>query len=383
MNKKTRYFMAASAAILAAGLCTGLVAYYGGGFPSLSASRTGPAELSYIPADATVVAYANVGEVMASQLRQRLKQTIMPDETGQKEFYEHTGIDIERDIQYVVAAVTSGAPQNANGLVVARGNFNPTQLETLAREHGGVVEEYKGKRLVTVTGEGPDRVEAERRDDNEQPGAEVRRERHRGDHRITLAFLEPGLVAIGSEPAIKSSIDAQLTAHSITSNEEMMELVSDIERGNNAWAVGRFDAIASEARLPSEIRNRLPAVKTFAVMSHIDGGVAGTLRAEARDDESAENLRQVVQGFLALGRMQAQADPKIAALLSSLQLSGNGKTVALSFAIPSEVFEMLPKYKGAERGGDHEIGPSLKEAPWAPPAPPAPPKPPAPPTPDR
>ncbi len=56
--------MAGSAAILAAGLCTGLVAYYAGGFPSLSASRTGPAELSYVPADATVVAYANVGEVM-------------------------------------------------------------------------------------------------------------------------------------------------------------------------------------------------------------------------------------------------------------------------------------------------------------------------------
>lgn len=378
MNKKTRYFMAASAAILAAGLCTGLVAYYGGGFPSLSASRTGPAELSYVPADATVVAYADVGEVMASQLRQRLKQTIMPDERGQKEFYEHTGIDIERDIQYVVAAVTSAAPENANGLVVARGNFNPTQLETLAREHGGVVEEYKGKRLVTVAGDGPNRVEAERRDD-ERSAIQVR---HDHPHRMTLAFLEPGLVAIGSEAAIKSSIDAQLTAHSITSNEEMMELVSDIERGNNAWAVGRFDAIASEARLPSEIRNRLPAVKTFAVMSHIDGGVAGTLRAEARDDESADNLRQVVQGFLALGRMQAQSDPKIAALLSSLQLSGTGKTVALSFAVPSEIFEMLPKYKG-ERGAERESGPDLKPAPWAPPAPPEPPKPPVPPTPDR
>src|SRR6185312_6247022 len=117
---------------------------------------------------------------------------------------------------------------------------------------------------------------------------------HRNHHPMSLAFLEPGLVAIGSETAIKSSIDAQLTAHSITSNDEMMELVSDIEVGNNAWAVGRFDAIANQAQLPSEIRNRLPAVKTFAVMSHIDGGLSGTLRAEARDDEAAENLRQVV-----------------------------------------------------------------------------------------
>ena len=99
-----------------------------------------------------------------------------------------------------------------------------------------------------------------------------------------LAFLEPGLVAIGSEAAIKSSIDAQLTAHSITSNNEMMELVADIDAGNNAWAVGRFDAIASQAHLPAEIASKLPAIKTFAVMTHIDGGITGTLRAETSDD---------------------------------------------------------------------------------------------------
>jgi len=44
MTKKTRYFLTGSAAVLATGLCTGLVAYYGGGFEPLSAS-TGPNEL--------------------------------------------------------------------------------------------------------------------------------------------------------------------------------------------------------------------------------------------------------------------------------------------------------------------------------------------------
>src|SRR6187402_2692218 len=148
MTKKTRIFMGGSAAILVAGLGTGLVAYYGSGFPALSASRSGPSELAYVPADSAVVAFANVREVMDSQLRLRLK-TLMPQEQGQKEFQEHTGIDIERDIDYIVAAAMGPMNQpGANGLVVARGRFNITQLETLAREHGGVVEEYKGKRLI-------------------------------------------------------------------------------------------------------------------------------------------------------------------------------------------------------------------------------------------
>ena len=361
MTKKTRYFMAASAGIVVVGLGSGLVAYYGGGFPSLSASRSGPSELSYVPADASVVAYANVREVMDSQLRQKMKAAL-PNETGQQEFQAETGIDIERDIDYVVAAMTTpgagGLQQQPNGLVVARGRFNTTQLETFIRDHGGVVEEYKGKRLVKATDSGM----------NKPP------------HTVVLAFLESGLIGIGSEDAIRSSIDAQLSAQSITSNNDMMELVADIDNGNNAWAVGRFDAIQSQAHLPAEISSKIPSIKTFAVMTHIDGGLNGMLRAETRDDQSAENLRQVVQGLLALGRMQN--DPKATAIINSLQLSGTGKTVALSFAVPAEIFDALAAMHkdGAQL---HQLPRELHElhgeAPHAPEAP----KPPTPPTPEK
>src|SRR6185503_19386327 len=121
----------------------------------------------------------------------------------------------------------------------------------LVREHGGVVEEYKGKRLVKAT-----ETESKTIDSGVDGVPQVQSR----VHTIVLAFLEPGLVGIGSEAAIKSAIDAQLTAHSITSNNEMMELIADIDMGNNAWAVGRFDAIASQAKLPTEIANKMPAV---------------------------------------------------------------------------------------------------------------------------
>jgi hypothetical protein len=112
----------------------------------------------------------------------------------------------------------------------------------------------------------------------------------------------------------------------------------------------------------------MPSIKTFAVMTHIDGGIAGSVRAETRDDASAENLRQVFQGLLALGRMQN--DPKATALMNSLQLSGTGRTVKLSFSVPSELLDMIPTQKRIEGGAEA-------------PEPPKPPKPPVPPTPDR
>ncbi|HEX5475960.1 MAG TPA: hypothetical protein VFX12_14975 [Vicinamibacterales bacterium] len=357
MTRRTHYFMAGSVAVLVAGLGVGLAAYYGGGFPSLSASRTGPSELSYVPADASVVAFANVRQVMDSQLRQKIRQAVPQHDQGQKEFQQATGIDIEHDIDYVVAAVTSSAPDDASGLVVARGRFNDAQLEGFAHDHGGVTEEYRGKRLVSVSD-----VHMHHPGMSESPDAS------HGNHRITLAFLEPGLVGIGSERAIRSSIDAEMSAHSITSNGDIMDLVSDIERGNTCWAVGRFDAIANRARLPEQVSREIPDIKTFAVMSHIDGGISGTLRAVAKDEKAAENLRDVVRGFLALGRMQAQSDPKLNAMLQSLQLAGTGTTVSLSFSVPADVFNGLPHMNG--QPGDA-------------PRPPQPPSPPRPPRPDR
>jgi hypothetical protein len=324
MTKKTRYFLAGSAAVLAAGLGTGLVAYYTGGFETVSASPV-ENELRYVPADATLVAYADVRQIMDSDLRARLKEALPMHEEGQREFQAHTGIDIERDVDYVVASLSSVSGQHPAPLVVARGRFNDTQLETLAREHGGTVEDYKGKRIVVCS--------------STENGTPVPTQ----SGSVTLAFLEPGLLAIGDTNAVKTSIDAQLSAHSVTSNNEMMELVHEISEYNNAWAVGRFDLLASQANLPEQVSSRLPPIKWFAAAGHVNGGLSGSLRAEARDDQSAENLRDIVRGFLALARMQAGSDPRVQGLVESLQLTGSGKTVALSFTVPAEVIQLIPK----------------------------------------
>lgn len=324
MTKQTRYFMAGSAAVLAAGLTTGLVAYYAGGFQPLSAASAVSTELGYVPADATMVAYADVRAIMDSDLRARLKAAMPNHETGQQEFQAKTGIDIERDIDYVVAALSPSIDQGSP-LVVARGRFNSVQLEGLALQHGGILEEYKGKRMV---------VSSRTVEDDDAPV-------HVGH--MVLAFLEPGLVAIGDLDAVKKAIDAQLTASSINTNAEMMELVTEMGAYNNAWAVGRFDVIASQAKLPDEVMKRLPPVKWFAAAGHINGGLSGTLRAEARDEKSGEELRAVVNGFLAAGRLAAQSDPTAANLVNSVQLSGTGSTVALSFTLPGELLNLIPK----------------------------------------
>src|SRR4051794_28101277 len=179
MTAKTRYFVIISLLVVGVGLGTGLVAYYVG-FPAGAFTRAGgPSELQLVPRDAAVIAYADVRDVMTSELRQKLHSVLPVPADGQRDFEEKTGINIETDIDHVVASVypdrDGGGNKPGAGMVLARGRFNETKIESLMREHGGQVEEYRGKRLITNTADSD-----------------------RANHKFSAAFLEPGLMALGS-----------------------------------------------------------------------------------------------------------------------------------------------------------------------------------------
>ena len=105
--------------------------------------------------------------------------------------------------------------------------------------------------------------------------------------------------------------------------------------------VSQFDAIANNANLPTEISSRLPAVQWFAASVNVNGGVNGVLRAETRDDQSADQLRDIIRGGLAAARLVSGNDPKADALVNSLQVMGTGRNVSVSFTLPAEIIEMI------------------------------------------
>lgn len=311
MTKRTRLFLGVASGILVVGLGTGLVAAYVGGFQNLTLiGGDGPAELAYVPADARVVAYADIRNVMNSEVRRKLSAFQQGD--GAAHFKEQTGIDLETDIDYVVASAPgAGEPtQGEPPLVLARGRFDEVRIEGLIRDQGGVVEDYNGSKLLISE-----------------------------EKKLAVVFLEPGLVAIGSAAAVRTSIDTKAGGSNVKGNDEVMRLVRDIDDGD-AWVVARFDALTG-GRLPAEVANQLPPINWFSARGFVNSGVDGQLRVETRDEVSAKNLQDVVRGFMALGRLQSGQHPEVAAFLDTVQLSGDGKTVSLSFSLPPEMIEAL------------------------------------------
>jgi hypothetical protein len=116
--------------------------------------------------------------------------------------------------------------------------------------------------------------------------------------------------------------------------------VQSLERGN-AWAVGRLDVLMADGRIPAQLTSRLPPITWFSVSGRVDSEIRGVVRADARDEEAANDLRDVIRGFLALGKLQAGSRPELQTMIQSLELGGSGKSVALSFAIPGELFDVI------------------------------------------
>ena len=327
MTKRTRLFVVIAAGILVAGLGTGLLASYMNIQTLTLIGGNGPEEFAYVPADAQVLGFANVRAVMDSEVRRKLME-LHPGADNADRFQERTGINITQDIDSVVAAVTPDVT-DAQGppLVLARGRFDQVRLEGFAREEGGVVEDYKGIRLITHDNFG-------------------------------VAFVEPGLVALGVPAAVRRAIDTKLAGSgNVTGNSELMQLVKQVD-GGSVWGVARLDALTG-MRIPAEVKDRLPAISWLSIKGVVGSGIDGLISAEARDDQAAQDLRQVVQGFVALGRMQAGPNhPEIADFLNSLQLTGQGKTVSLGFSIPSAMIDTLGALRAGRRPGQTQPSPA-------------------------
>ncbi len=317
MSKGTRYIVFGGGGLLVAGLAIGLAAWLGSGLPTEVLAQGRPDELRYLPADAAVVSFANVREVMDSDLRERLRERESETE-GPAAFENRTGIDLDRDIDRVVAALAPGRQDDAEGIVVLAGRFDAARIESLAIASGGIRIEHAGRPLILL-----DR-------NREDPDGDT----------TAMSFLEADVLTLGSESLVRQALDGGSGAET---NDQLMTLLERVEDGSTAWTVGRLDTLEGSEWVPDQLAPQMSQVSAFALGGQVNGGVRGQLTAEATDEETGRNLRDLVQGFLALGRLQATERPELAALLEALQLTSSGPNVTLTFDLPADtLLDLLP-----------------------------------------
>ena len=313
MTQRIRDIVVGAGGRLVVGLCLGLCVSLNAG-TALAQSVSGAAELAHVPSNASIVAYANVREMMFSDVWARIRP-IVADGLGQNDLEQQLGLNIERDIDYVLAFLAPGpTPGQPAGLALLRGRFDTTRFEAAAREGGATVSEYSGTRVVSI---------------EDAVGA------------LAMAVLEPGLVAAGDLASVHQAIDGLPPGSDLGANEQMMGLLDRVESGSNAWAIGQFSELSSLGIFPDEVAVQLPAVTGFALGVRVNDGVGGSLSIEGRDEEAGQNLRDVLRGVLALAESLTTGQPELETLLDSLQLTGTGTMATMAFWLPSEALDVL------------------------------------------
>jgi hypothetical protein len=262
-----------------------------------------------------MVAYADVRGLMNSPFHDRFRQLQRTSPAGSDDLEARTGIRFDTDVDGVLVASTGGdAPPADGSLLIARGRFDAVRIEGVMRGRGGQIDQYRGKRIVTVANTAND---------------------------AALAFAEPGLLLFGPSASVRGALDAKAGASAgIGSNGEFMALVNDVSDGT-AWSVAKLDTTSGRTPFPPALMNQLPPINSFAASGRVDSGLHGRLRAEARDIQSAESLRDVIQGFLALARLQGGRDPAYRSMLDSVALTADGTAVSVSFDVTPAALDLL------------------------------------------
>lgn len=343
-QSRTRFFLVGSAAVVAVGLAVGTVAYLGG-LPRALASQAGPDELGLIPSGAAVVAYANVRDVMASEFRHKLTSAVDTKGEGREKFYEQTGIDCERDIDTVVAAVLPEATGGAEfGLLALRGRFDTVKIEGLVAAKGGVMDEYRGARLLLPPADA---------------GGQEHQEGRPHPHPV-IALVDANLVMVGTRAAVMAAIDRHHGegSNSILSDGEFVRMLDALEVDSTAWAIGRASVLMAGKGLPAEMTvpgmaGDLSALQWVAASGHVNGGLRATLQAEASNADAGRNMRELVQGVLALARLQAEGKPELKTFLQTLQVEGSGTGVAVRVALSVETLDLLMGQMARQVSRDH------------------------------
>jgi hypothetical protein len=336
MTRKSRYFLIGASVLLLAGVGGGVIAYYAYKRQATAAAGL-PAELRYVPADAEIVAYADVRTVVNSELRRELERVAREPREGRAEINDFAGIDVEKQVHHVVAYLQSldGVEDGASGpplaLVMVQGTFEQARVEQFIQDHGGTIADYNGKHIATHQG-------------RRRPGGAEPAQR---DVEMAVGFVRPDLMAFGQASLVRRALDVpeQGTKDGdITSNEEMIRLIREAS-GGTAWAVGKFDAMSRRMGMPSSMRQQIPPLRLVSAVAQINGGMRATVKAETANDAAADQVRDVLRSFISLIRLQAGDKPDIQSALKTIELSGSGSTVQLSFAMSPQTLKAIVPHR--------------------------------------
>ncbi|PYQ08113.1 MAG: hypothetical protein DMF83_07635 [Acidobacteria bacterium] len=293
--------------------------------PARAAVGPLPAEGLALPGDTQFVMGFDVHRFVASPFYQRFGK----DRQGQgrppgfTELEEKTGLNPERDVDRILFAGRGVEKGPEGGVLLVSGRFDRTKLSR------AIETETKG---VTSKSHEGTTVYLFREEVGKKTGA--------------AAFLDDDTLVLGPRESVEATITNYAGGKApMRSNAALVALLESVKPGSTFWAVGDQSVLS---RLPLSIPGAtgqgaisLPPVKSVVVTGDLDPMVAVELTGEAVDGKAAQNLADIVRGFVALASLQASQRPELKELASAVSVTTDAARVHVNLRVPYELIDSL------------------------------------------
>jgi hypothetical protein len=283
-------------------------------FAGVLAARAADSQLlSLVMPDAKLLAGVNVDQAKASPFGLYLLTQLQSGNSGMQQLIALTGFDPTRDVHEVLAA-TNGTPgaKAPMGLVLARGNFDPTTIAALATSKGAATEVYGGVTII----EDPTKAAG-------------------------IAFLNNTLVIAGDLASVKAAIDRPSSGQSLPI--AVVGVVNQWSNTEDAWIITTVPpfTLAPSSAVGGNAAGILQQILQFAGGVKFGNSVVGTAAVQSDNAADATQLANTLQFLANMAQMQSQNNAQLTALATGLAISAQGTTVKVSLTMPQAQFQQL------------------------------------------
>ena len=294
-----------------------LLISFGACGPKEKAGSPGTEEmLKMFPVEAKGVFFIDVGKGMATEMAGKVIQ-----EEAQKmgEFIEKTGIDPEKDVHLLAAALIPVSAKNYEGVAIINLEYDKDKILSAIQEQSEeelTSEDYEGVTLYFT------------------------------DKRKTecLIMLDESHIAAGNAVGAKSCIDVlQGRKENIFKNEAFSSLLGRTDKSTIVWAA--IVDPAEAMNMPTSQSPQLKIAESFNALTinfdYKNKNVLVDIKAEGEDVEKNHQLAQTLNGFKALGATMISDKPELGELLNAVQITSGDDHVRISANISEELAQKL------------------------------------------
>lgn len=339
----------------------------------LFVSKAGPANaenaLKLIPKDVMAVFFIDIHRVMTIEFINNLIKEKENDETSDEltdfqEFKAKTGIDPEKDINFIVGAITGKTEKGKEeGVGIINLTYNKDLLlslikEELAKEkeeehekqaeeehgeeekehgekeeHEMIEEEYNGFTIYTVREECEEEEEEEHGKEEEEHGA-----KHEKGGSFT--FLDESNIAVGDANSVKSVIDVlQKKKENVFKNEGFSSLLTKIDKEAIFWGAALIppDAINEVISEKPELII-LEAVNAASVsLDYKNKNIIADIKIMSSDPMKNQELADNLNGYKSMAALIQIQDLNTAEILDRIEITSFPDHVKIYTSFPEDL----------------------------------------------